>query len=57
MLQVGDLVKHNKNGYVGLIVSARLSVAGSGTLYYIKWVDGAQGACWFDEVEVISASR
>ena len=56
-MQVGDLVKHNKNGYVGLIVSTRLSVAGSGTLYYIKWVDGAQGACWFDEVEVISASR
>jgi len=56
-MQVGDLVTHNKNGYIGVIVSTRLSVAGSGTLYYIEWLDGAQGACWFDEVELISAGR
>jgi len=62
-VQVGDLVSHNKNGFVGIIVKiahaqdTRPAPLYCDALHYIWWFDGAKGACWSTEIEVISASR
>jgi len=57
-VKVGDLVSHNKNGFVGMIVKIGYAHnTRSAPLHYIWWFDGAKGACWNHEVEVISESR
>jgi len=58
-VQVGDLVKHKKTGFVGLIVDcfeegrpdARLD---SYIMWRIHWFNGAKGSCWGGEFEVVS---
>ena len=51
-------MSHNKNGFVGMIVKIGYAHnTRSAPLHYIWWFDGAKGACWNHEVEVISESR
>ena len=56
-MKVGDLVKHNKNGFIGVIVKIEYARGGHDPFHYIRWVDGAKGACWSNEVELVSESR
>jgi hypothetical protein len=56
-VQVGDLVKHKKNGHLGLITKIEYAADGHDPMHYIWWTDGAKGACWKNEIEVINASR
>jgi hypothetical protein len=56
-MQVGDLVKHKKNGHLGLITKIEYAADGHDPMHYIWWTDGAKGACWKNEIEVINASR
>ena len=55
-MKVGDLVKHNKNGFIGVIVKIEDAQSGH-PFHYIRWIDGAKGACWYNEVELVSESR
>jgi hypothetical protein len=51
-VKVGDLVKFITSPlYVGVITFSETT--GVGIMYYIQWTDGARGACWGDELEII----
>ena len=65
LMQPGDLVKHKRRGYVGLIVKCDERTTpfddlhvhvgpASDILYHIEWMNDATGACWYDEIEVIN---
>jgi len=56
-VRVGDLVRHKRNGYIGIITKIEYAESYLRLLSYIMWTDGAQGVCWKNEIEIISASR
>ena len=56
-MQVGDIVKHNKKGYIGLITDIDKTIGGYDPLFRIHWLNGATGAHWKNEIEVVNASR
>ena len=51
-MQVGDLVKYDGDGDIGIIIE----VCYDGD-YHVMWADGKQGWHVFSEIEVINASR
>ena len=57
-MKVGDLVKHKRGGWIGLIVRVEITEGGHDPLYHIKWTDQyPDGRLWHDEIEIISESR
>ena len=48
-MQVGDLVIHNNQRWVGVITHREPSRVG--TMYRIDWTDGAKGVCWEEEIK------
>ena len=57
-MKVGDLVKHKRGGWIGLIVRVEITEGGHDPLYHIKWSDQyPDGRLWHDEIEIISESR
>ncbi|QDP51465.1 MAG: hypothetical protein GOVbin630_163 [Prokaryotic dsDNA virus sp.] len=49
-MKVGDLVKVSTNPlWVGVITSREDT--GVGIMFYIRYIDGATGVCWEEEVE------
>ena len=52
IMKVGDLVKHKNNQqWIGVIT--RQDISRFGMLNLIDWSDGAKGACWSTEIEVM----
>jgi heat shock protein HspQ len=58
-MQVGDLVKHKKNGFLGIVCNIAMDPHKTAVdnLYHIIWGNGAKGTHWKGEIEVINASR
>jgi hypothetical protein len=56
-VKVGDLVKHKQGGWTGMIVRVENAEGGHDPLFHIKWTDQYRGACWSEEIEIISESR
>ena len=59
-MQIGDLVKHKRKGWVGLITDqteSRLESTMAGFLWHIQWNSSAEGEHWSTELEVIRESR
>jgi len=58
-MKPGDLVKHNKNGFLGIVCNIAMdpNKTAVDNLYHIHWVDGAKGTHWNNEIEVISEGR
>jgi hypothetical protein len=58
-VKVGDVVKHKKYGSIGIIVRLEDDNVTSGLpLARIIWTSSsATGACWPDEIEVISSAN
>ena len=54
-MQAGDMVKHKKYGSTGIVV--RLEGVGIPLARIIWTSSSATGACWPDEIEVISSAN
>ena len=56
-MKIGDLIRHKQGGAFGLIVRVVEAEGGYDPLFYIKWMNRRQSACWSEEIEIISESR
>jgi hypothetical protein len=56
-MQVGDLVKHKQGGALGLIVRIEEAEGGHDPLFYVKWANEHQSACWTQEIEIIKKNE
>ena len=56
LVRVGDLIKFDSNGMVGLLLQKHYMQEGD-ILWKVLWRDGTKSNRWDDELEVISASR
>ena len=55
-MKAGDLVKIVSSPlWVGVIISREDT--GVGVMFHIRYVDGAIGACWEEELESLNGSR
>jgi hypothetical protein len=51
-MKVGDLVRFIGNDlWIGTITYREITRVG--TIYRIKWTDGASGVCWKEELELV----
>ena len=56
-MQIGDLVKFNSNGMVGLLLSLNNAhMTEDGILWKVLWLDGTKSNRWADELKVISSA-
>jgi len=58
-MQVGDLVKHKKNGIFGIVWKIAIDPYKTNIddLYLIQWTNGAKGSHWSIELETISENQ
>ena len=56
-MKVGDLVKFDSNGMVGLLLQKHFMPQEDEVLWGVLWLDGTKSNRWDDELEVVSASR
>ena len=56
-MKVGDLVKHKQGGAFGLIVRIEKAEGGHDPLFYVRWTNEQQSACWSEEIEILNESR
>ena len=53
-MQVGDLVRYDGDGDIGIITEVSKNFDGSETDYYVHWYDGTDGYHLESELEVIA---
>ena len=53
-MQVGDLIKFDSNGMIGLLLQKHYMQEGD-ILWGVLWRDGTKSNRWADELEVINA--
>ena len=57
-MKVGDLVKFNSNGMIGLLLyEVSLPKNAIEILWKVSWSDGTRSQRWQDELEIINESR
>ena len=54
-MHIGDLIRFKKNGALGVIIRVQEAFQVDDPMYHVVWVgNGKRGACWWDEVDVLS---
>jgi len=52
-MKIGDLVKHKRNGQLGLVIRIEIAMGGNDPFYHIQWANNSNSACWNDEIEPV----